>query len=860
VRTTHAIKTAKAHAKAEPQADQTLEEKREFELAPVWRSLALSYAPPFQKKLVVSQPNDPHELEADQIADRVMRVAEPSVQRKCSACTEEDEEKFVHRQVSAAHALSCPLPAEVYRIISETGEPLPEATRVFMESRFGMDLTNVRIHTGDTAGSSARALAARAYTVGNHVVFGPGQFAPAQYEGGRLLAHELAHVAQQTGNASKPMAPSITPPARHRAVSVNSFNAGNATALSTRRVQPHVARDPDPALEMRQMREEAARRAIEFIESMQRSLAADRARARIAATRAGGRGAAGRAAHPILNQSIVRTYIIRVRGIYDAQRTLLDPNGALLGDMHLAYANFLGEAREALDQTTEIRSNRPQDPAEEAAFLETQLIWLEASPLRAERLTGRTTFTAADVTASQRQETDVTSVLPVVIARILPTVNLVQPGASARLRSLIEGARTRITAPASGPPARTTATGPVPTAADAVLNQINGAEQAIERGRVLLRAAIASLDVWLNAPTQPNNAVTRVDELFHTQDPGYGRLLHDRIQLMLTNLEGSGTLIIRLHTPDQAMACTTPSVLGERTAPYNFVFCSISPNVDSNAGVLLHELAHAVIPGRGTRGSAAVGFPVDRAYAGERLMLRMTTEEALNNAESYSHLIRVLAGLSARPPRADTATACTDANPLLDALALAEAAQRRAWSYLDDVQLAVTAGRAPVAWVRTLIDTHLSTPADPLMLEILRDFSTLQSEGTIWHIPHTFNCLTARECPANAIALDNRRVFRDGSVTSRRGRAADTGIRICPGFFALAGPNRARAAYAIVSLSLGDGLLLHPDRIWSYASLALEIYTSDLSTPPASSLAEHQAADAPSRPVPPGAPPATPLP
>lgn len=62
-----------------------------------------------------------------------------------------------------------------------------------------LDFSRVRIHSGPQAAASARAIHARAYAAGNHIVFGDGQFDPHSARGSRLLAHELAHVAQQAG-------------------------------------------------------------------------------------------------------------------------------------------------------------------------------------------------------------------------------------------------------------------------------------------------------------------------------------------------------------------------------------------------------------------------------------------------------------------------------------------------------------------------------------------------------------------------------------------------------------------------------------------------------------------------------------
>jgi len=66
-----------------------------------------------------------------------------------------------------------------------------------MESRFGHDLSRVRVHTNARAVDSARAVNAQAYTVGRDVVFGAGEYAPRAHTGKSLLAHELTHVVKQ---------------------------------------------------------------------------------------------------------------------------------------------------------------------------------------------------------------------------------------------------------------------------------------------------------------------------------------------------------------------------------------------------------------------------------------------------------------------------------------------------------------------------------------------------------------------------------------------------------------------------------------------------------------------------------------
>lgn len=65
----------------------------------------------------------------------------------------------------------------------------------------GHDFGRVRIHTDAQAAASARAVGALAYTVGEHIVFGAGQYQQGSAAGRRLLAHELAHTVQQRGGA-----------------------------------------------------------------------------------------------------------------------------------------------------------------------------------------------------------------------------------------------------------------------------------------------------------------------------------------------------------------------------------------------------------------------------------------------------------------------------------------------------------------------------------------------------------------------------------------------------------------------------------------------------------------------------------
>ena len=172
-----------------------------------------------QRKLAINRPGDIYEQEADRVADVVMRMpaSAPTLEtvresglpsrlqrcscgkpvtsgEQCEACKTQGAELQRSSTTSSENTFAPPI---VHDVLNSAGRPLDAATRQFMEPRFGHDFSNVRVHTGSQAAESARAVNALAYTVGNNVVFGSGQYAPSTQAGGKLLAHELAHTLQQ---------------------------------------------------------------------------------------------------------------------------------------------------------------------------------------------------------------------------------------------------------------------------------------------------------------------------------------------------------------------------------------------------------------------------------------------------------------------------------------------------------------------------------------------------------------------------------------------------------------------------------------------------------------------------------------
>ncbi len=97
--------------------------------------------------------------------------------------------------------------------LQSSGQALDETTRASMQARFGHDFSRVRVHTDEKASESARAVGADAYTTGKDIFFQSGQYQPNTAEGKRLLAHELTHVVQQSGQTtSSPSRLEINPP------------------------------------------------------------------------------------------------------------------------------------------------------------------------------------------------------------------------------------------------------------------------------------------------------------------------------------------------------------------------------------------------------------------------------------------------------------------------------------------------------------------------------------------------------------------------------------------------------------------------------------------------------------------------
>lgn len=200
-----------------------------------------------QAKLAVGPADDKYEQEADHIAAQVMTIPAPAAEGTGPVQRQAGEEKVVQAQPLAAtitplaqreptrgeeeeEVQAKPLvqrqPEEEEAVVQAKaagptaaagfevskgleqrltaskggGSPLPAEVRGFMEPRFGADFSGVRVHTDGAAAGMSQQIQAKAFTLGQDIYMGAGQYAPDTDAGKRLLAHELTHTIQQAGN------------------------------------------------------------------------------------------------------------------------------------------------------------------------------------------------------------------------------------------------------------------------------------------------------------------------------------------------------------------------------------------------------------------------------------------------------------------------------------------------------------------------------------------------------------------------------------------------------------------------------------------------------------------------------------
>src|SRR6218665_2159146 len=185
-----------------------------------------------QPKLEIGNVDDPHEKEADAVADKVMRMpsgdgskvarmrddAGAGVRMKPEA----EEEKMPSEDETKIKMKSDPVyplqkkpdggnenslaPETVEQGISSSkgsGQSLDAGIREEMGSKIGADFSDVKVHTDNNAAQMSKEIGAKAFAHGQDIYFNQGQYNPASSEGKHLLAHELTHTVQQNNSLSR---------------------------------------------------------------------------------------------------------------------------------------------------------------------------------------------------------------------------------------------------------------------------------------------------------------------------------------------------------------------------------------------------------------------------------------------------------------------------------------------------------------------------------------------------------------------------------------------------------------------------------------------------------------------------------
>ncbi len=167
----------------------------------------------FQPRLSVNKPNDVYELEANNVANKIMRKESgathnnfftpdvSSIDTTKNPTDRKQNGENSHAEGSSPNGLSNDFSRRL-ESAKGNGGGLDHSTKTFMESRFSNDFSKVNIHTGGTAMELSESINAKAFTHGNDVFFNSSKFNPESNKDKHLLAHELTHVIQQGGKQS----------------------------------------------------------------------------------------------------------------------------------------------------------------------------------------------------------------------------------------------------------------------------------------------------------------------------------------------------------------------------------------------------------------------------------------------------------------------------------------------------------------------------------------------------------------------------------------------------------------------------------------------------------------------------------
>ena len=743
------------------------------------------------------------------------------------------------------------VPGIVQDVVTSPGQPLDPETRAFFEPRFRYDFSRVRVHTGVMAAESAWAVRADAYTVGRDVVFGSGSFSPRTSAGRRLLAHELAHVVQQDA-ASGRLATGWTSPgdAREREAerASQAVPRGDSIEVSRNAYSAVVACAPETGrMSTEAVRREAVDMAAQFLVAMADQVEALRRIAIAARATTPGSAAATRAYHRHLNQKVLGALLDKAIAVFEAQRSE-SPAQTRLAE---AYARVMEQIGLALEEARANAANLAPSvrDEEDARYARNQLRWMEANPSAPLAAGVRTTFTRGEIDVSERRHRQ-TSAQFAALAATVHRYDLSGNGADRLRRALLDASSHLVRDPSSGAvrPERDAA---LLASIQPVLDQLDGIEWAITQAIDRLERAVARTRAFADDPRANRAVGDTLQTHFATRDPGYARLLADRLARMARELRGEGALTV--HAPDpQDAACGVGSVGGglSVTAAHadanRFSFCGrVSVGDDHAVSTVVHETVHAVIPALGAQGAvtSSVDTPRDRAYAFERVYSRLSTEEALDNAESYAFYVDAVLGVKVeRPsPPADSVTGCADAGPVRDAIARATYRIRLGAMWAGQMADQFRGADLPPP-VTDVVRVGFPGADAARARQVLTHLRNLAS-SLDYYLPVVCRPATDREARAGALVYGPTNRATAAGITATSATYPPGTLRVCPAWFLDGAAAREDALTSILVLRYRS--TVPAADVAGLVALMRHIQEEAHPSVAARTLQQHQAADPP---------------
>lgn len=779
----------------------------------------------------------------------------------------------------SGRSLRADVAGSVEHVLRAPGRPLEAHVRSEFEPRFQTDFRDVRIHTDSVAADSANALRARAYALGRDIVFGAGQYRPHTETGRRLIAHELTHTIQQRSvpplSAEKLRRVSMTSrshPAEHEARSVSALltsrttvGKGSGSVTPAMRTGPIIARedaDHPPATpatdeDRRAMTDGAVRwldGLTDQVSTMRRVAAAEKGAAADAATGAG-------AFHQIMNQNRLAQLLRNAKSVFEAQRSEQpyvtmphdDPDQIRLGEAYARARDQLSQAIHEAQANAADLADAGVKSAELAGYRENQLLLLESNPYGS---VARTSFTSNELQISSGGRATVRSDVDEIIAH-LHEYNLAGDGAE-RIRNALRNAVPHVGQTAGAPAPGVEQDATVAATIQPILERLAAIHWGVNEAASRLERAEAQVRTFAG-DTVANAAIGNIIQShFSTRDSGYATLLADRYARMARELRGSGSLMVHAPDPNDSH-CGVGSIGGgfsvtQAHADANhFYFCAdITVGDDEAVSTIIHETAHAVIPALGAAGAvqSSTTTPRDRSYAGERIYRHLTTEEALDNAESYAYCVDELLGIQVRrdaPPN-DQITGCADPGPVEDAIARATYRIRLAAMWADQTNDRFRrAGRALTQNEIGIVQEGFPGAAAQRAQDVLNVLATL-SARLAYYIPADCRTASDREARAGGLIYGPAYAASASGVraTSRTYPAAT--FRICPDWFNQTAEVRENTLTQILALRYNDSI--PAGDLVGYADLIRFVQQAAHPSVANRNLAAHQAADAPPAPGP----------